>query len=37
MWRQALDDKRPGLPVQDVLDGLEKRYRGMIDGAADAS
>lgn len=37
MWRQALADKRPGLPVQDVLDGLEKRYRGMIDGAADAS
>jgi len=36
MWQQALEDKRPGVPVDDVLDRLEKRYQAMIDGAADA-
>ena len=36
MWQQALEDKRPGVPVDDVLDRLEKRYQAMIDGAANA-
>jgi antitoxin ParD1/3/4 len=30
-WRQALEDKRPGIPMDEALDGLEKKYRTMAD------
>ena len=31
VWRQALEDKRPGIPMDEALDGLEKKYRTMAD------
>lgn len=36
MWQQAIDDKQPGLPVDDVLDRLEKKYQAMIGEAGHA-
>jgi antitoxin ParD1/3/4 len=35
MWQQAIQDRKPGVPVEDVLDRLERRYQAMAD-AADA-
>ncbi len=26
-WRQAVQDKRPGIPVKQVLNRLERKYR----------
>ena len=36
MWQQAIDDKRPGVPADEVFDRLERRYQAMIDEASDA-
>jgi antitoxin ParD1/3/4 len=35
VWQQAIEDRKPGVPVEDVLDRLERRYQAMAD-AADA-
>jgi antitoxin ParD1/3/4 len=29
VWQQALQDKTPGVPVDDVLDRLERKYRAL--------
>ena len=29
VWRQAMDDKTPGVPVKEVLDRLERKYRAL--------
>lgn len=31
VWQQAMADKRPGVPVEDVLDRLEQKYKAMAD------
>ncbi len=33
VWRQAMEDKTPGVPVKDVLDRLERKYRALADAA----
>jgi antitoxin ParD1/3/4 len=32
-WQQAIEDRTPGVPVEDVLDRLERKYQAMTDGA----
>jgi len=34
LWQQALDDKSPGMPVDDVLDRLERKYQLMAEATA---
>jgi antitoxin ParD1/3/4 len=29
MWHQALEDKTPGIPVDGVLDRLERKYQAL--------
>jgi antitoxin ParD1/3/4 len=29
IWQQALEDKTPGVPIDDVLDRLERKYRAL--------
>lgn len=29
VWRQALKDKKPGVPVDEVLDRLERKYKAL--------
>jgi len=29
VWRQALEDKSPGIPLDDVLDRLERKYQSI--------
>lgn len=36
LWQQAINDKRPGVPVDDVLNRLEKRYQSLIDEGSNA-
>jgi len=31
VWRQAMEDKTPGVPVNDVLNRLERKYRSLAD------
>jgi antitoxin ParD1/3/4 len=31
VWQEALQDKTPGLPVDDVLDRLERTYQALTD------
>jgi antitoxin ParD1/3/4 len=31
VWRQALEDKTPGAPVDEVLDRLERKYQALAD------
>jgi antitoxin ParD1/3/4 len=31
--QQAIEDRKPGVPVEDVLDRLERRYQAMADAA----
>lgn len=31
VWQEALQDKRPGIPVDDVLDRLKRKYQAMAD------
>jgi antitoxin ParD1/3/4 len=33
VWRQALEDKTPGVPVDEVLDRLERKYQALADAA----
>jgi antitoxin ParD1/3/4 len=32
-WRQALEDKTPAAPVDEVLDRLESKYQALADAA----
>ena len=34
VWQQAIEDRTPGIPVEDVLDRLERKYQAMADSAA---
>jgi antitoxin ParD1/3/4 len=34
VWQQAIEDRTPGVPVEDVLDRLERKYQAMTDGAS---
>ncbi len=31
LWLEALNDKSPGVPAEDVLDRLERKYQAMAD------
>lgn len=31
VWQEALQDKSPGIPVDDVLDRLERKYQVLAD------
>jgi antitoxin ParD1/3/4 len=31
LWKQAREDKTPGIPVDEVLDRLERKYRALAD------
>ena len=33
VWQQAIEDRKPGVAVEDVLDRLERRYQAMADAA----
>jgi len=33
VWQQAIENRKPGVPVEDVLDRLERKYQAMADGA----
>jgi len=33
VWQQAIEDRKPGVDVEDVLDRLERRYQAMADAA----
>jgi antitoxin ParD1/3/4 len=33
VWRQAMKDKTPGVPVKEVLKRLERKYRDLADAA----
>ncbi len=36
VWRQAMEDKTPGVPVNEVLDRLERKYKTLPDAANNA-
>jgi antitoxin ParD1/3/4 len=36
VWQQAIKDKTPGVPVDDVLDRLEQKYQAMADAQSKA-
>ena len=31
VWRQAMEDKTPGVPFNEVLDRLERKYQDLAD------
>jgi antitoxin ParD1/3/4 len=33
VWRQAMEDKTPGVPVKSVLDRLERKYQALANAA----
>jgi antitoxin ParD1/3/4 len=33
VWRQAMEDKTPGVPVNEVLNRLERKYQTLADAA----
>jgi len=33
VWREALEDKTPGLPLDEVLNRLERKYQALADAA----
>jgi antitoxin ParD1/3/4 len=33
VWRQAIEDKTPGAPVDEILDRLERKYQALADAA----
>lgn len=33
LWQEALNDKSPGIPVDEVLDRLERKYQAIADAA----
>jgi antitoxin ParD1/3/4 len=36
LWQQALEDRTPGVAMDDVLDRLERKYQAMADISAPA-
>jgi antitoxin ParD1/3/4 len=36
LWNQALEDKTPGTPVNEVFDRLERRYTALADAGGNA-
>ena len=34
LWREALSDKSPGIPAEEVLDRLERKYRAIAEASA---
>jgi antitoxin ParD1/3/4 len=36
LWQEAINDKRPGVAADDVLDRLERKYRAIVDAAGGA-
>jgi antitoxin ParD1/3/4 len=36
VWQQAIKDKTPGAPVDDVLNRLERKYQAMADAQGKA-
>lgn len=37
VWREARQDKRPGVSTDDVLDRLEQKYQAIVDAAGSAT
>jgi antitoxin ParD1/3/4 len=35
-WQEAIDNPAPGLPMDEVLDRLERKYQAMADAASPA-
>src|SRR4051794_37716026 len=33
VWQQAMEDKSPGVPADDVLDRLERKYQALADAS----
>ena len=33
LWREALSDKSPGIPAEEVLDRLERKYHAIADAS----
>jgi antitoxin ParD1/3/4 len=31
LWQQAREDKTPGVPAEEVLDRLERKYQAMVE------
>jgi len=36
LWQQAREDKTPGVPMDDVLDRLERKYQALADAAGES-
>ena len=36
LWQQAMQDKTPGVPMDDVLDRLERKYQTIAEAAGTA-
>lgn len=36
VWRQALEDNTPGVPLDEMLDRLERKYQALADSAGTA-
>lgn len=36
LWQEALGDKSPGVPADEVLDRLERKYQAIADGVVQA-
>ncbi|MFZ1318393.1 MAG: type II toxin-antitoxin system ParD family antitoxin [Candidatus Nitrotoga sp.] len=37
LWLEALNNKSPGVPADEVLERLERKYRNMADAKSDPS
>ena len=37
LWREALSDKSPGVPAEEVLDRLERKYQAITDATGTAA
>ncbi len=37
LWQQAREDKTPGVPTEEVLDQLERRYQALANAAVAAN
>lgn len=35
VWRQAVEDKSPGIPADEVLDRLERKYQAIAGASGD--
>lgn len=35
VWQQAVEDKSPGIPADEVLDRLERKYQAIADASGD--